>query len=160
MELKKKANQESALAGKFCAHFNKLVHCLVVKRFSEIFAFSFCSSFEHQSSASSKKTFSAFKNFMWHSEFFKNPLQPFDNPIIKENTDRYKERDKLNNTALLQVLGKLGKKQDQKMVTMMEISQVYFYTIPLVSPLHKYFVRIFFAHADHSRNQKRNAIFD
>jgi len=67
------------------------------------------------------------------AEFFKNPLQPFDNPIIKENTDRYKERDKLNNTALLQVLGKLGKKQDQKMVTMMEISQVYFYTIPLIT---------------------------
>jgi len=67
------------------------------------------------------------------AEFFKNPLQPFDNPIIKENTDRYKERDKLNNTALLQVLGKLGKKQDQKMVTMMEIRQVYFYTIPLIT---------------------------
>ncbi|CAG5098602.1 Oidioi.mRNA.OKI2018_I69.XSR.g15813.t1.cds [Oikopleura dioica] len=67
------------------------------------------------------------------AEFFKNPLQPFENPIIKENTDRYRDRDKLNNAALLQVLGKLGKKQDQKMVTMMEISQVYFYTIPLIT---------------------------
>ena len=94
MELKKKATQESALAGE----------SLIKPLLSNL-----------------------------RAEFFKNPLQPFENPIIKENTERYRDRDKLNNAALLQVLGKLGKKQDQKMVTMMEISQVYFYTIPLVS---------------------------
>jgi len=65
-------------------------------------------------------------------DFFEDPLSPFQNPIILENTRRMEKYGKLDKGAIMKVIGTSEKPKDRKVANSMKIENIIYYVIPQV----------------------------